>query len=158
MKKSKRNSAIVAIVLASLLIFSSFIGCIGDWMGLNLSNYKYKFEDSFAADLEGAEELSISIINGPIEVETWDQDRVEIEVHERIKAPDEDAAKELGLPVLVSVPIRMTEKERKRKVRLQVIAAGSILLGFVLCAFGIVIGVKGLESTIGLVKRVLFGA
>lgn len=87
---------ILTAAAAAAVLSMVFGGCVGDWAFFDASSYKYRFEDSFAADLTGAEELFISIINGPIKIKTWDQDRVEIEVHERVKAPDDEKAKELA--------------------------------------------------------------
>lgn len=85
---------IISISLAVLL--TALTGCVGSWSDFILSEYRYKYEDSFSADLEGIDEVSITIINGPISVETWDGNKVEIEVHERIKASSEEKASELA--------------------------------------------------------------
>lgn len=85
----------VVFTLMVLGILSLFVGCRGHW-AFDLGDYKYGFKDSFASDLEGIDKVVIRIRNGPIEIEIWDQDRIEISVEERIKASTEEKAKELA--------------------------------------------------------------
>jgi hypothetical protein len=74
-------------------------------LGFDYDDYRYRFEDSFAADLDGSQTLAIRIEKGPIRISTWDKDRVEIAVVERIKALNEEKAKELADQVkLVGAP------------------------------------------------------
>ena len=64
----------------------------------------------------------------------------------------EEVEKELGLPVLVSLPIRYTEKEiRKMKLR-SILAYASVSVGFVAAACAIVIAAKGLDKTLEFVN------
>jgi polysaccharide chain length determinant protein (PEP-CTERM system associated) len=70
------------------------------------------------------------------------------------KTPDE-AETELKLPVLVSVPLYYTEQEvRIHKVR-EILKAGSVAVGFVVCAIGIVLATKGIGATINFAKTFL---
>ena len=87
------------LFLATAVAAISLIACKGNWFGISLNDYKYKFEDSFAEDLEGADTVVIEIEKGDITVETWDQDRIEIDIHERIKARNKDKAEELATTV-----------------------------------------------------------
>ena len=92
----RAKSVLFAALGAAAIL--ALVGCEAffvDW-GFDINDYRYRFEDSFEADLAGAELVSITIVNGPITIETWDRDRVEIEVHERVKARDEEEAEELA--------------------------------------------------------------
>lgn len=88
----------LTIVCAAVLI--CFPACIIDFDefgGFNSSDYRYKFEDRYDRDLEGSiDQVALTIVNGSITVEAWDIDRIEIAVHERIKANDETEAEELA--------------------------------------------------------------
>jgi polysaccharide chain length determinant protein (PEP-CTERM system associated) len=68
--------------------------------------------------------------------------------------PDE-VEKELKVPVLVSMPIRHTEQEIKRRRVKEAVKGASVAVGFVLCAAGVVIAAKGVDGTIAYVKSVL---
>jgi polysaccharide chain length determinant protein (PEP-CTERM system associated) len=70
------------------------------------------------------------------------------------KSPDE-VEKELEVPVLVSIPIRLTERQIKRKRMKEVLKAASIAIGFVVSAMGIVITTKGVDKTVQYVRTVL---
>ena len=85
----------ITLTCAAIFLAFGLFACYGYW-GFDLGDYKYRFEDSFAADLEGAETVSIKIRNGSINITTWDQQRVEIKVDERIKAGNEEEARELA--------------------------------------------------------------
>jgi protein tyrosine kinase modulator len=63
------------------------------------------------------------------------------------KTPKE-VEKELELPILVSMPIRYTEKELRHKRIRKAMAYVSVSVGFVAAAFAIVIAAKGLDKTI----------
>jgi len=69
------------------------------------------------------------------------------------KSPDE-VEKELELPILVSMPIRYTEKEIRRMRNRKVAAYVSVSVGFVAAVFAIVIFTKGLDKTLEYVKTV----
>ncbi len=61
----------------------------------------------------------------------------------------------LGLPVLVSLPLRFTAREKRiRKMTSRLRAAG-LALGFLASAFGIVVAAKGLEKTLNFAKELL---
>lgn len=86
------------ILSLALIVVIALNGCVIDF-GFNLADYRYKYEDFFEADLEGADQIALKIINGKIEVDTWEMDRVEIVIHERIKASNEEDAEELARAV-----------------------------------------------------------
>jgi DUF4097 and DUF4098 domain-containing protein YvlB len=88
------RKTIFLLAAASVLLGGSAACRIN--LGFDYDDYRYRFQDSFAADLEVAETVAIRIEKGPIQISTWDQDRVEIEVVERIKARNEEKAKELA--------------------------------------------------------------
>jgi polysaccharide chain length determinant protein (PEP-CTERM system associated) len=69
------------------------------------------------------------------------------------KTPEE-VEDELQLPVLVSMPIRYTERERKRIKWRKVLAFTSVAVGFILSAVGIVSAIKGVDSTISFIKDI----
>ncbi len=62
----------------------------------DIDDYRYRFNDTFEADLEGVDSVSITIVNGYINVETWSSQSVDIDIEERIKAPDEERAEEMA--------------------------------------------------------------
>ena len=66
----------------------------------------------------------------------------------------EEAEKELQLPVLISMPIRYTEKELKSIKRKEVLAFASVGIGFILSALGIVFAFKGVDTTVNLIKGI----
>jgi uncharacterized protein involved in exopolysaccharide biosynthesis len=68
--------------------------------------------------------------------------------------PDE-VEKELDVPVLVSIPIRHTEREIKRKRTKEALKAASVAVGFVVCTVGVVIATKGVDETVRYIKTVL---
>ena len=68
------------------------------------------------------------------------------------KSPDE-VETDLQLPVLVSLPIRYTEGELRRLKTKKALAFASVGLGFVLSAIGIVIALKGVDTTLNYIKN-----
>jgi polysaccharide chain length determinant protein (PEP-CTERM system associated) len=70
------------------------------------------------------------------------------------RSPD-DVEKELGVPVLVSLPIRSSEQEIKRKRMKEALKAGSVAVGFLVCTVGVVITTKGVDKTLQYVRAVL---
>ncbi|MDY6989608.1 MAG: XrtA system polysaccharide chain length determinant [Thermodesulfobacteriota bacterium] len=70
------------------------------------------------------------------------------------KTPEE-AEKELKLPILVSIPIRYTEKEVKKRRLKRVLAFASVALGFALSALGIILAIKGVDATLSYVEKIL---
>ena len=68
--------------------------------------------------------------------------------------PDE-VEKELNVPVLVSIPIRHTEKEIKKRRIKETLKAASVAVGFVVCAVGVVLATKGVDKTVEYLKTVL---
>ncbi len=69
------------------------------------------------------------------------------------KLPDE-MEKELGLPVLISIPILNTEKEVKRQKINNILTITSITIGFILSLTAVVITAKGLNNTLIFVKHI----
>jgi protein tyrosine kinase modulator len=69
------------------------------------------------------------------------------------KTPDE-AEKELDMPILVSIPLRYTDRELRLIKRKQRLAYASVSVGFVLSAIGIVIATKGVDQTINYIKNI----
>lgn len=70
------------------------------------------------------------------------------------KSP-EDIEEELQVPVLVSMPIRYTEREvRAIQVR-KIFAFASVTVGFALSAIGIVFAVKGVDTTLNHVNNII---
>lgn len=67
----------------------------------------------------------------------------------------EGLEKGLQLPVLISMPIRFTDRELKRQRLKEILMAASVSVGFVLSAAGIVLSVKGVEGTLGYIKNLL---
>ena len=70
------------------------------------------------------------------------------------KTPEE-VENDLQLPVLVSMPIRYTEKELRSIKRRKILAFASVSIGFVASAVGIVIVTKGVDKTVEYMKNVL---
>lgn len=70
------------------------------------------------------------------------------------KSPDE-VEKELELPILVSMPIRYTEKEIRRMRNRKVAAYVSVSVGFIGAAFAIVVFAKGLDKTLEFVNGII---
>ena len=70
------------------------------------------------------------------------------------KTPEE-IEQELDLPVLVTVPIRHTENELRHIRRKQIFAFVAVAAGFVLSAAGMIIAVKGVDTTMGFLKGVI---
>jgi polysaccharide chain length determinant protein (PEP-CTERM system associated) len=70
------------------------------------------------------------------------------------KVPD-DLEKDLQVPVLVSMPIRYTDNELKKRKRRAILAYASAAASFVITACLIVVTVKGLDTTLAFVKGLL---
>jgi hypothetical protein len=62
--------------------------------------------------------------------------------------------KDLQLPVLISMPIRYTERELKGIKRKKILAFVSVGIGFILAAVGIVFAFKGVDTTVNLIKGI----
>jgi len=69
----------------------------------------------------------------------------------------EEVEEELQLPVLVSMPIRYTQKELKSIKWKKVLAFASVGIGFILSAVGIVLAIKGIDATLNFLKKILEG-
>jgi hypothetical protein len=69
------------------------------------------------------------------------------------KSPQE-VEEELQLPVLVSMPIRYTQKELKSIKWKKVLAFASVGIGFILSAVGIVLAIKGPDATMNFIKDI----
>jgi len=70
------------------------------------------------------------------------------------KTPEE-VQKDLQLPVLISMPIRYTERELKGIKRKKILAFVSVGIGFILSGVGIVFAFKGVDTTVNLIKGIL---
>ncbi len=70
------------------------------------------------------------------------------------KSPEE-AEKDLGLPILVSMPIRYTKKELRRMKSRRILAYVSVSVGFVAAAVAIVVAAKGLDKTLEYVNGII---
>lgn len=64
---------------------------------------------------------------------------------------------DLGVPVVLTMPIRYTVAEIARRKRRQILAGVSVGLGFVVCAILIIVATKGLDSALNYVKTVVEG-
>ena len=80
-----------------------------------------------------------------------------VEIMDTSYKTPEEVEKELQLPVLVSMPIRYTQRELKSIKRKKVLAFASVAVGFILSATGIVFAVKGVEATLNFLKKILEG-
>ncbi|MGD8386295.1 MAG: GNVR domain-containing protein [Desulfobacteraceae bacterium] len=70
------------------------------------------------------------------------------------KEPKE-VAEHLGLPILVSLPLRYTEQEKKARRRKKWIKAAGVVLGFGVSATGILVAAKGLGKTVEIIMGFL---
>jgi len=71
-----------------------------------------------------------------------------VEVMDTSFKDPEEVEKELGLPVLLSLPIRYTERELKRIKMKKILAYSSVSIGFIASVFAILVATKGLDKTI----------
>jgi hypothetical protein len=55
------------------------------------------------------------------------------------------------------MPIRYTERELKGIRRKKILAFGSVAVGFILSAFGILFATKGIDKTLTFLKGILGG-
>lgn len=69
------------------------------------------------------------------------------------KTPAE-AEKDLDIPILISIPLRYTDRELRRIRRNRVMAYVSVGAGFALSAIGIVLNVKGFDATLEFLKGI----
>jgi polysaccharide chain length determinant protein (PEP-CTERM system associated) len=72
------------------------------------------------------------------------------------KTPEE-VEKDLELPVLVSMPIRHSERELRSIKTKKILAFASVAVVFILSAFGIVFATKGIDKTMEFLKGILEG-
>jgi len=70
------------------------------------------------------------------------------------KTPEE-VEKELQLPVLITMPIRYTERELRSIKRKKVLAFTSVAIGFIMSAAGIVLATKGVDKTLSFINKML---
>jgi capsular polysaccharide biosynthesis protein len=78
-----------------------------------------------------------------------------VEINDTSYKTPEEVEKELDLPVIISMPLRFTEKELKIQKAKGILKAASVAIGFVVCAVGIVFVTKGIDPTINYVKTAL---
>ena len=67
----------------------------------------------------------------------------------------QEVEKELQLPVLVSLPIRYSQKELNNQKVKGIIVASSVAVGFIFAAIVIVFAVKGVDTTLDYIKNFL---
>lgn len=70
------------------------------------------------------------------------------------KTPEEMEG-ELQLPVLMSMPIRYTEKELRVKKMKKVLVYAFVAVGYILSAAGIFVAIKGMDATLSYVNKIL---
>lgn len=70
------------------------------------------------------------------------------------KTPEE-VEEELRVPVLVSMPIRYTEKELRNIKLKKILGFTSVIVGFVLSVVGILFAVKGVDATLNHVSNII---
>jgi hypothetical protein len=80
-----------------------------------------------------------------------------VELRDTSYKTPEEVEKDLQLPVLVSMPMRYTERELKGIRRKKILAFASVAAGFVLSAFGILFATKGVDKTVNFLKGILEG-
>ena len=64
---------------------------------------------------------------------------------------------DLGVPVVLTMPIRYTVAEIARRKRRQILAGVSVGFGFVVCAILIIVATKGVDSALNYVKTIVEG-
>jgi hypothetical protein len=67
----------------------------------------------------------------------------------------EEIEKELGIPVLMSMPVRYSAKEMKRQKRMEFLKAASVAVGFAASAAGVVLATQGVTKTIAFVNSLI---
>jgi hypothetical protein len=67
----------------------------------------------------------------------------------------EELETDLGVPVLISMPILYTEREVKNQKRKKILVAASLIGVFFLSAVAIVVTIKGLDSTMAYLRNIL---
>ena len=70
--------------------------------------------------------------------------------------PD-DAEKDLSVPVLITMPFLMNEKEIKRKKIKNIIFTASLFVGFIILFAGIVLSAEGLDATVNYISGLFTG-
>jgi len=68
--------------------------------------------------------------------------------------PDE-IEKDFRIPVLVSIPVRYSIQEMRRKKRIEFLKAASVSVGFAVSAAGIILATKGVTKTIEIVNSLI---
>lgn len=69
----------------------------------------------------------------------------------------EELESDLGVPVVLTMPMRYTQAEVARRKKRQILAGVSVGVGFVVSAILIVVATKGMDSALSYVKAVLDG-
>jgi DUF4097 and DUF4098 domain-containing protein YvlB len=81
-----------AFALAALVILAS-AGFVKDtWGCRDWDRERYEFHETFNSDLAGIDKVSIYNVNGSITVTTWAENKVNIEISERVKADSNSEA------------------------------------------------------------------
>lgn len=91
----KRLSIIAAISIAFILLPLTACDELFDF-DFDWGDYRYSFRDGISEDMEGIDKVSVTIVNGYVEIDTGSDATLEIDIEERIKAPNENEAEELA--------------------------------------------------------------
>ena len=98
------------IISLAMLLTLSLGACDIDWaFDFDFDDFRYHFREHFSEDLEGVERVNITIVNGPIRVNTWGERNIDIDVDERVRARDQEMAEELADEVRLSSRRRGSE-------------------------------------------------
>ena len=69
----------------------------------------------------------------------------------------EEVEKDLGLPVLMSIPIQYSKRESRSIKRKKILAFAFVTVGFTLSAAGIAFALKGIDKTVDFLRQFLSG-
>lgn len=88
--KSKHLSTLVIVLLITMVCTAA---------GQRNNDHRhdtYMFSEKFEADLDGIDMVKITTLNGSMKIETWDENRIAIDVTEKIRAHDRADAQRLA--------------------------------------------------------------
>lgn len=89
----KRKISLIAVL--AIVLLSSLTACDFEF-GFNWDDFKYRYDETLTESLAGAEELTLTIRNGRIIVETWEKDEIHIDIEEGIKTSSQEKADEMA--------------------------------------------------------------
>ena len=89
----KRLDICAAIVFAFILL--PLTAC-DEFFDFDWGDYRYSFRDDISEDMEGIDKVSVTIVNGYVDVRSGRGETMNIDIEERIKAHSEDEAEELA--------------------------------------------------------------